>query len=850
MFVFQVDVRAGLFHGLDRQLLESLQAALTASNPYVRDLQPVAAAAQAGDGFQIVLSERRRPLGEHERRFNLPQSREIAVLMPNERVGHRDIVVQLRGGPVLNINEVHRMYDPLHYVLLLPHGTDGWSLQLKEETGISAREYYNFNARFRPGHFNIVPRSARLFQQYLVDAQAKVESERLEYIRHNQDGLHGHRAETVRGIRDAITAGDVIGGNVGRVVLPASFTGGTRYMMSKLQDALSYVRQFGGADLFITFTSNPQWPEICTTIRDLFGPGRQPSDHPDIVSEVFHLKLRALMKHIRRGILGQVRATVYSIEWQKRGLPHAHILVWLDALDKPRADSLDDYISAEIPDPEEDEELHRTITRIMLHGPCGVLNTASPCMKDGKCSKGYPKPFQRETDVPANSYPRYRRRSPEDGGRTVRVRAPRAGRDGDGGWMVLDNRWVIPYNPYLSRLLDAHVNVEIITHSVGCIKYVLKYITKGSDQVMYTIMDADGNQVVDEVGAYQRSRYLGAMEAAWRLAEYDIHEHYPAVEQLHVHLGGEDQRLQFGAGADLRQVVNNVPESKLTAFFRLCATDNFARQLLYLDVPRYYRWHSGNRAWQRRRRGVPHPDEPGVFITDTVGRMFTVSPRAGEPFFLRLLLLHVAGPTDFAALRTVDGVELPSYKAACQARGLLRDGRHWTQALEEAAATSMPRSLRVLFGIIMVEGYAECDVLQLWERFQEQLCEDLLRQRRREQGEEAELTQDLLDEALRQISRAVTSISGRPLSAYGLPDPPAAPEAAPADEVDVDIAAQLEYAAEHEGRLTEDQRAVFTAVMERLERGDGGVIFIDAPGGETIWILILKVCVLHTYIQS
>ena len=170
-------------------------------------------------------------------------------------------------------------------------------------------------------------------------------------------------------------------------------------MHTKLQDALTYVHQFGAADFFITFTSNPLWAEIRTTIQDQY-PGHQAHEHPEIVSEVFSLKLKALMTLIRRGVLGRTRATVYSVEWQKRGLPHAHILVWMVPEDKPRPDDVDEYISAEIPDAQEDPVLHRIVTRTMVHGPCGDMNPASSCMRDGICSKAFPKTFQLQTEAP------------------------------------------------------------------------------------------------------------------------------------------------------------------------------------------------------------------------------------------------------------------------------------------------------------------------------------------------------------------------------------------------------------------------------------------------------------------
>ena len=148
---------------------------------------------------------------------------EIAALMPDEPTGHRDIILQRRDGGLTRISEFHRSYDPLHYVIMHPHGNDGWSLDLKRSTGITAQDYYAFHMRYRPGHFNLIPRCGRLFQQFLVDAFVKIETDRLMYVRQNQDGLNGFRTDTVRGITDAINGGDEHGDSVGRVVLPASF---------------------------------------------------------------------------------------------------------------------------------------------------------------------------------------------------------------------------------------------------------------------------------------------------------------------------------------------------------------------------------------------------------------------------------------------------------------------------------------------------------------------------------------------------------------------------------------------------------------------------------------------------
>ncbi|XP_043226477.1 uncharacterized protein LOC122383785 [Amphibalanus amphitrite] len=257
---------------------------------------------------------------------------------------------------------------------------------------------------------------------------------------------------------------------------------------------------------------------------------------------------------------------------EEDGLPHAHIIIWLDPEDKPRPDTIDQFVSADIPDPVAEPELHATVTTKMVHGPCGAHRPAASCMTDGVCSKRYPKSFAAVTAVTDNGYPKYRRRSPADGGRTVVL-------DRQGRQVVIDNRWVVPYNPLLSRALDCHVNFEIITHAFTCIKYVIKYVIKGADQVMFRV--ADGEEVVDEIATYQQSHYLSAMEAAWRLLAYPVHDHAPTVERLPVHLGGEDQPLRFAAGDRLDEVVQRGVDTKLTSFSKLCAEDDFAATLFY-----------------------------------------------------------------------------------------------------------------------------------------------------------------------------------------------------------------------------------------------------------------------------
>uniref|UniRef100_A0A8D9BUG3 Helitron helicase-like domain-containing protein n=1 Tax=Cacopsylla melanoneura TaxID=428564 RepID=A0A8D9BUG3_9HEMI len=233
---------------------------------------------------------------------------------------------------------------------------------------------------------------------------------------------------------------------------------------------MAYVPNYGRPDIFITFKCNPKWLDI----SDALFPGQKPEDRHDIVSRVFHLKVKKMMDFlIKFKVFGRVQCHMGSLEWQKRGLPHIHILVWLTEKISPH--QVDSFISAEIPKKDEDPILYDIITKSMIHGPCGTLNPNSVCMKEGKCSKKFPRSFVSETQTGEDGYPTYRRRSPEEGGEKFALKLK------SGTMCEIDNRWVVPYCPLLSRIFNAHINVEYC-HSVKSIKYVCKYVNKGSDQ--------------------------------------------------------------------------------------------------------------------------------------------------------------------------------------------------------------------------------------------------------------------------------------------------------------------------------------------------------------------------------
>ena len=105
----------------------------------------------------------------------------IGILMPNELTHNRAIVLQCRDRKLQHVSELHRSYDVLQYPLLFLHVTDGYHIYLQRRNGkVTQIAYYAFYIMVR--NTNHLLRAHRLFQQFLVDAYCKIETERLMLI--------------------------------------------------------------------------------------------------------------------------------------------------------------------------------------------------------------------------------------------------------------------------------------------------------------------------------------------------------------------------------------------------------------------------------------------------------------------------------------------------------------------------------------------------------------------------------------------------------------------------------------------------------------------------------------------
>uniref|UniRef100_A0A183BU25 RING-type domain-containing protein n=1 Tax=Globodera pallida TaxID=36090 RepID=A0A183BU25_GLOPA len=378
-----------------------------------------------------------------------------------------------------------------------------------------------------------------LAQLYTITFNNRMEAQKVQFMKQ----LQGRR----RLVR--------LEGEIGRIYMTDEhFRGSRQYYQREYANCMTICRDIGKPDLLITFTMDPDCAELQELLSVDANDNRQQwYDRPDIVCRLFIDKLKEMHKDLtQREVMGPVRGWFYSLEHQKRGLPHVHFALILD-WDRMRSNGtinspeeyIEQYISAEIPenlsgrsaDVLRQRELYKTITTKNIH-TC----SAQRCLADGKCTKHFPKPFSYANVYSENHYPRYRRRPPAPSDKEAQQHPEKWGRyiqyaDKRGKLITKDNRHVVPYNGFLSAKYKSHINTEFVAGE-GCTKYLCKYVMKGADMAFIEVQ-ATGDQQkkidYDEFHQVRLARYITSMEAYLSLWGSPLVQRSHVVDELDVH---------------------------------------------------------------------------------------------------------------------------------------------------------------------------------------------------------------------------------------------------------------------------------------------------------------------------
>ncbi|KAG6617010.1 helitron helicase-like protein [Phytophthora cinnamomi] len=412
-------------------------------------------------------------------------------------------------------------------------------------------------------------------------------------------------------------------------------------------------------------------------------------------------------------------------------------------------------------------------------------------MKDGKCTKGYPKPLVEVTQGNVNGFPVCRRRRRPPG--VLKFK----GREYDNATI---NQWVVPYNPYLSQKYNCHINVEVCT-ALTAVKYLYKYVYKGSDKAVITVETVGGESNgarmdPNEILRYLNARYISPIEACMRLLDFSVQGKTHSIVQLTIHLENE-QFVTFRSSDNPDRVLTRGRHSMLTRFFELCASEapenQVAKTMVYQDIPKLFRWDDKAKRW---------------------------------------------GPQSFAKLRTVDGVTYASYRQAALKLGYLEDDAEWIACMEEAAAFKMPYQLRQLFATIIVYSQVS-EVRVLWNRFYDVLSEDFAHTYRGLEGQEKE---DMIRFHTLKDLNDLLQINGYVVADFDLPQLDDYPRLVLDSllrnnlirrELEGYQHSTLQAIVDQESQLNDGQRAIYDEIIQAAEAPVQGnkLFFIDGPGG-------------------
>lgn len=353
-----------------------------------------------------------------------------------------------------------------------------------------------------------------------------------------------------------------------KVVLPGSIHGSRRHLSSLSRNALTIVSEHGKPTFFITLTCNADWPEIKSKLLK----GNSAFDAHTVVCMVFHQRLKAFLHNLRHGKYfgtnNKLCYIMHVIEYQHRGLPHAHVSVKfhgvpeepsdddiatkspdeIAAMRKAVIDFINENISCEMRSPdvhgeplsEDDIACNELIDEFMIH-KCSTAE-ANGCKKSPAhpCKRGFDAYTKAKptTHIDGKGMPRYRRRNYDT------------------------DRNVVAHNCSILKDMKCHVNVEYAGTSTQVI-YLYKYLFKGVSKVKAHIKIVNEKDVdcQDETIQYLKTRCLCAMDATWRMLGFHTYPvPFPSVRVIKVKLQSHlDQISEKRQTCDLQLYLKRPP---------------------------------------------------------------------------------------------------------------------------------------------------------------------------------------------------------------------------------------------------------------------------------------------------
>ena len=463
-------------------------------------------------------------------------------------------------------------------------------------------------------------------------------------------------------------------------VMPNNVQGCKKTWQRHHQDLLAIIQELGKPTYFVTLTLNESDPDVQKCLR-----GRPARDCPVEITEVFFAKFDAIKPLLfgKTALYGPVEDYWYRVEFQQRGAPHFHIIVWVNS---KKRKPVDEVVYATIPS-EDDPELRDVITRLQVH-KCTA-----------KCAKRSTRPGKRENtkaDEEYESLLNYHDREIDaleeqlGGGAECKYGFPFELTDSSGpnwtGTRYLHPRfpgdeWVVSYNPALALAWRAHHNIAVVTDA-SMAGYLAKYIAKSEPSLAARL------NLRDDVDRYFTLRSLSVPEAVTYMLGHHAVQGTREVVFINTNLAEtrfrklkkksvvQEISAQDPESTDIycdtvREVYNERPydldEVNLRDFVRkygvvtnVAYIPGYAKETFMLDFAMRYVYQRGKQVIARHR---------------------FLSPKDGEAYFFQKLLLSVPHRDEnFISDDNNEG----TYKEECYLRGLFDELDEVESAIKEA----------------------------------------------------------------------------------------------------------------------------------------------------------------------
>ena len=349
--------------------------------------------------------------------------------------------------------------------------------------------------------------------------------------------------------------------------------GSPPYYQRTFYDLLAMIRQLGTPTWFFTLSAaDLKWPDMIQTIAKQYGVHYTDDEvaklsfdeksnwlkrNPVTAARHFHYRLTVFFQGFLKSTakpLGEIADYAIRIEFQARGSPHAHCVIWVkDAPeygvdhDSQVCDFIDQYVSCKLP--KEDGKLRELVLLLQQH------KHSSYCKRNKSCRFNFPKPPSSKTliaksseddddDVVAQNVAvlsKVQKLIAEgntdmslddllDKAEVSESEYTQALEVSSKGNVVVLRREpnecsVNNYNPSVMLAWQANMDIQFVLNAYACVMYVASYIMKTERSMGELLKRVATEARTDELkiqlrkvgSAFLTHRELSAQEAVYRL---------------------------------------------------------------------------------------------------------------------------------------------------------------------------------------------------------------------------------------------------------------------------------------------------------------------------------------------